>query len=69
MYIADSDNMRVRKVTASTGIITTFAGNDGYEYNGDNGQATSASLDHPQALAVDSSGNKLTQILYLLCFY
>ena len=63
VYIADSSNMRVRKVTASTGIITTFAGNGGVEYNGDNGQATSASLDHPQALAVDSSGNKLTQNL------
>jgi uncharacterized protein (TIGR03437 family) len=53
LYIADSDNFRVRKV--SNGIISTVAG--GGAIVGDNGPATSAWLDHPAGVAVDSSGN------------
>jgi sugar lactone lactonase YvrE len=63
IYIADSYNNVVREVTSSTGNIATIAGN-GYgagEYiggfSGDGGPATSAELDYPQAVAVDSSGN------------
>lgn len=58
LYIADRDNSRVRKVDASTGVITTVAGGgspaDGL---GDNGPATSAQLGLPEGLAVDSAGN------------
>jgi sugar lactone lactonase YvrE len=57
LYIADSVNNRIRKVTASTGIITTVAGNGTAGYSGDGGQATSAMLDEPQGVAVDTSGN------------
>ena len=57
MYIADSGNHRIRKVTVSTGIITTIAGTGTYSYSGDNGQATAAALYHPFGVAVDSSGN------------
>ena len=43
-------------VSASTGIISTIAG-DGYgDYNGDDIAATSASLNLPTGVAVDSSG-------------
>ena len=57
VYIADSDNCRIRKVTVLTGIITTIAGGTGsFSYSGDNGQATSAALSNPTAVAVDSSG-------------
>ena len=56
VYIADSLNLRIRKL-ASGGNISTVAGNGNYSYSGDSGQATSAQLNTPQAVAVDSSGN------------
>ncbi|MGA2859113.1 MAG: choice-of-anchor D domain-containing protein [Candidatus Sulfotelmatobacter sp.] len=63
IYIGDSNNNVVRRVNTS-GIITTFAGN-GYGagqqgvggYTGDNGPATSAELNAPWTVAVDSAGN------------
>jgi hypothetical protein len=56
IYIADWGNNRIRKVTVSTGIITTYAGTGSGTYSGDNGQATSAALCAPQGVALDSSG-------------
>jgi hypothetical protein len=56
VYIADSDDNRIRKVTVLTGIITTIAGTGSFSYSGDNGQATSAALSFPQGVAVDSTG-------------
>jgi uncharacterized protein (TIGR03437 family) len=60
LYIADSDNHVIRKVTASTGIITTVAGNGSptspFNPLGDGGLATVASLDEPKGVAVDSNG-------------
>jgi hypothetical protein len=48
---------RVRKVTASTGIITTVAGNGNLQgESGDGGPATNAEI-YPQAIAVDLAGN------------
>jgi uncharacterized protein (TIGR03437 family) len=55
LYIADTANNRVRKV--SNGIITTVAGTGVYGFGGDNGPATSAMLSAPGGLAVDSAGN------------
>ncbi|HYV35936.1 MAG TPA: peptidoglycan DD-metalloendopeptidase family protein, partial [Gemmataceae bacterium] len=52
-----TDNQRIRKVTASTGVITTVAGNGLPTYSGDGGLATAASLRNPAGLAVDSNGN------------
>ena len=46
LYIADTYNDRIRKV--SNGTITTVAGNGNYGFSGDGGPATSASLDSPQ---------------------
>jgi len=57
IYIADSGNNRIRKVTASTGIITTVAGNGTAGSSGDGGAATSAELSYPTAVVVDSPGN------------
>jgi hypothetical protein len=47
----------IRKITASTGVITTIAGDGTGGYSGDGGPATSAELDGGGAVAVDSSGN------------
>ncbi len=55
LYIADYSNHRVRKVTSS-GTISTFAGTTG-GFSGDGGAATSAQLNTPSGVAVDSSGN------------
>ena len=55
LYIADSDNARVRKVAAE-GIISTVAGG-GTSGPGDGGPATAARLNNPVAVAVDASGN------------
>ncbi len=55
VYIADTGNNRIRKV--SNGVITAFAGNGADAYSGDNGPATNAELGFPQGVAVDASGN------------
>jgi hypothetical protein len=57
LYIADAQNNCIRKVTASTGIITTVAGNGTQGFSGDGGPATSAALYNPEGLTVDSIGN------------
>ncbi len=56
VYIADTNNHRIRKV-APNGIITTVAGTGTAGYFGDSGQATSARLNHPQGIAVGSDGS------------
>jgi hypothetical protein len=55
LYILDYN--KVLKVAAGTGTITTYAGNGGYGYSGDNGPAISAMLYQPQGIAVDIAGN------------
>jgi len=56
LYIADFGNQRIRKVNTG-GIITTVAGNGTSGFSGDGGLATSAKLNSPQGVAVDSAGN------------
>jgi sugar lactone lactonase YvrE len=56
LYIADIYNQAIRKVNPA-GIITTVAGNGTTGYSGDNGPATSAQLDGPEGVAVDSADN------------
>jgi trimeric autotransporter adhesin len=56
LYIADTFNDRIRKV-ASSGVITTVAGNKTRGYSGDGDQAASAQLSNPFGIAVDSAGN------------
>ena len=57
IYIADFYNLVIRKITKSTGIISTVAGNGTYGYSGDGRLATSATMGNPYAVAVDASGN------------
>ena len=64
MYIADSINHRIRKVTVSTGITTTIAGNGGTgSFSGDSGAATSAMLYYPYGVALDASGTTTISII------
>ncbi len=56
IYFSDYANNRVRKIVASTGIITTIAGTGVGSYNGDGIQATAANIT-PVQLAVDKNGN------------
>jgi sugar lactone lactonase YvrE len=57
LYISDMNNNRVRKIDASTSVITTIAGTGIAGYSGDKGPATSAALHSPVGVAIDSSGN------------
>ena len=56
LYVADSANHRVRRISPN-GIITNFAGNGNPEETGDGGPALSASLQLPSGLAFDAAGN------------
>ncbi|MEI8279131.1 MAG: T9SS type A sorting domain-containing protein [Bacteroidota bacterium] len=57
VYIADSYNNRVRKINATTGIITTIAGTGVAGYSGDAGLAINAQLFYPFNLALDATNN------------
>ena len=56
LYIADTDNHRVRKIDAR-GVITLVAGTGSPGFSGDGGPATNASLNLPYGLAVDTAGD------------
>jgi hypothetical protein len=62
LYIADSVNNVIRRITAATGVITTIVGfkNAGGAgapgYGGDGGPATSALLNNPWGVTVDAFG-------------
>lgn len=57
LYFADESNQRIRRVDATTGFITTVAGNGTPGYTGDGGSATSAELNYPLDVKLDQSGN------------
>ncbi len=56
VYISDTGNARIRKVSTS-GVITTIAGTSTAGYTGDGASALNATLSNPTGLAFDSSGN------------
>jgi len=57
LYIADAANNKIRKITVSTGIITTIAGTGAAGALGDGAAATAAQLSSPRGVALDASGN------------
>lgn len=57
LYIVDANNQRLRRVDASSGVITTLAGNGEGDTAGDDGPAVSASLNYPRGVARDAEGN------------
>jgi len=56
VYIADTDNWRIRRVTPA-GIVSSVAGNGAYGATGDGGQATNASFSDVTDIALDSAGD------------
>ncbi len=56
IYIADTFNHRIRKIT-SDGTVTSIAGQNSPGFSGDNGPASFAQLNRPTSVAVDSAGN------------
>lgn len=70
LYIADTMNHRVRRVDATTGVITTIAGTGQARYSGDGGPADLAALNEPTGLAVrdealyiaDQSNNRIRRV-------
>ena len=57
MYISDYGNDRIRKVTVSTGIISTIAGTGVAGCTGDSGAATAATIMNPHGITLDEAGN------------
>ncbi len=57
VFVADTENHRVRGITAGTGVISTLAGTGTPTFSGDGGAATSAQLNGPAGMAVDGLGN------------
>ncbi|HTM49950.1 MAG TPA: hypothetical protein VL285_14760 [Bryobacteraceae bacterium] len=55
VYVADTDNHRIRKL--SGGILSTVAGDGVARFSGDGGPAQSASFNGPSGLAFDAAGN------------
>ena len=63
IYIADTDNNRIRKVDTE-GIITTIAGTGDPDYSGDDGPATDAELNTPHAVFTITPKYGLTFVSY-----
>ena len=57
LFIAANWDVRIRRVDAATGVITTVAGNGQSGFSGDGGPATSASFGPPNGVAVDARGD------------
>ena len=57
IYAADISGNRIRKITVSTGLISTIAGTGTGGYNGDGILATAAQINIPSALAFDGNGD------------
>jgi sugar lactone lactonase YvrE len=58
-YVADGGNFLIRKVDATTKILTNFVGNGIQGFSGDNGLATSASISDVYSLTLDPQQQNL----------
>lgn len=57
LYISDTDDNRILKLNQQSGAVSVFAGTGTRGYGGDGGPATSAVLNGPQGITLDSAGN------------
>lgn len=56
LFIADTNNSRIRRVAAN-GVITTVAGNGAFGFSGDGGLATAAAIGVPTGIAIGPDGS------------
>ena len=59
LFITDSNNQRIRRVDATTGIITTVVGTGEFGFTEDGGPATEAAIAFPRGVILEGSGNLL----------
>ncbi len=59
VYVADRHNHCVRRIDGTSGIVTTFAGNDSSGFAGDDGPASRAGMVEPNGLALDPAQTRL----------
>jgi sugar lactone lactonase YvrE len=57
IYVADTENQRIRKINIATRMVTTIAGTGGIGYAGDGGPALMAQLNYPMDVACASDGS------------
>ncbi len=57
IYFADAGNNRIRMISSSTGYVSTVVGNGTSGFSGDGGLATSANINYPKSLHLDTAGN------------
>ncbi|MFM7201786.1 MAG: MopE-related protein, partial [Myxococcota bacterium] len=56
LFIADGGNHCIRRISSSTGVISTVAGTGSAGSSGSSGPATQATFNEPKGLAVDRDG-------------
>ena len=64
LYIADTGNNLIQKLSATTGLVTAVAGNGSTFIGGDGGPALQAGIQRPYAMALDSRGNLIIADTY-----
>jgi sugar lactone lactonase YvrE len=57
LYLADTNNHRIRRIAISTGRITTLAGTGTQSFSGDTGPSNAAAVALPHGLTIDPAGN------------
>lgn len=57
IYISDSFNHSIRKLTVATGVVSTYAGTGSLGYSGDNFPAVDAQLNWPRGICFDNADN------------
>ena len=67
LYVADTGHHRIRRVSATTGVMTTIAGDGRSGSAGDGGPATRASLAGPLGVALESTSGGL--VVYVADFF
>ena len=69
IFLSDSNNNRIRRVDAMSGLISTVAGNGIPGFSGDGGLATRASISIPAALIINGAGDIFFLCIVILVSY